>query len=435
MKKFIPILVVMLFATLSLFAGCASKTPTPASTDPVFGNGGLSVIKGDYIYYVNGYESNETTKNGHVNKKGDVKVSSIYVAKIQNGVLSDKKELVSKVGGFEYSDLYVFGNTLYFLSPNTKKDETGEVRTDIITLCSIKLDGSKFSEIYTPTQYSSGAFSMKEINGRLYAFVFDGEKLLQIEPNNNRVTIIAEGVTSFATSLDKTCYSENAQNSVNTSLDGMLFYSRSRDEQDAFGGNVFELYDINLGKKTILQSNIGTTVKVASVEGGRVFYTKDSCYYSMDSTFSNELRHTWVEVENFVPLGQGDRSEELGIVVKYNSKLYLQKLTDSILSQENILSEENLTIISKDQDKLIVKDSNSKIISISTKDKSTTTLFEPEQDQTLGDKFDFDGRYIIMFSSVADYNSNYSFIVDTFGAAGGKISATQIGTNVDSDKK
>ena len=95
MKKFIPALVMMLFATIALFAGCASKTPTPNSNDPVIGNGGLSVIKGDYIYYVNGYESNETTKSSHANKEGQVKVSSIYMAKIQNGELSDKRQLVS----------------------------------------------------------------------------------------------------------------------------------------------------------------------------------------------------------------------------------------------------------------------------------------------------------------------------------------------------
>lgn len=439
MKKFIPVLVMMLFATIALFAGCASKTPTPNSSDPVYGNGGLSVIKGDYIYYVNGYESNETTKSSHANKEGQVKISSIYVAKIQNGVLSDKRQLVSKVGGFEYSDLYVFGDKLYFLTPNTRKDDTGEIRSDIITLCSIKLDGSHLTEIFTPTQYSSGAFAMKEIAGRVYAFVYDGTTISQIElSNNNRVTTIAENVTSFATSRDKTCYSENAQKSLDSSLDGLVFYSRSRNEQEGLnegvGGNIMEFYDIVLGKKTIISSNINTTTKVTNVEGGRLFYTKGDSYYSMDGSFSNEIRHTYVAVDGFTPLGKGEGSEELGILIKYDSKFYLQKLTDSVLPAE-ALSEDSLEIIACDQDKIIVKDSNSKILSISSKDKSTTTLFEPADEQTIGSKFDFDGRYLILLGSVTDYNSNYAYIVDTFNAAGGQTEATQIGTVEESDKK
>ena len=439
MKKFIPVLVMMLFATIALFAGCSSSTPTPNQNDPVYGNGGLSVIKGDYIYYVNGYESNETTKQTHANKEGQVEVSSIYVAKLQNGVLTDKKQLVSKVGGFEYSDLYIFGDRLYFLSPNTKKDDTGEIRSDIITLCSIKFDGSKLTEIFTPEQYSSGAFSMKEVDGKIYAFVYDGSKLSQIEiSNKNKVSVVAEGVTSFATSRDKTCYSENAQKTLNSSLDGFLFYSRSRNEQEGknegIGGNILEKYDIVSGQKTIISSNINTTTQVTNVEGGRLFYKKGDCYYSSDSSFSSELRHSYVAVDSFIPLGKGESGEELGVVVKYNSKFYLQKLTDSVIPAD-ALSDKDLTIISQDQDVLIAKDANSNILAIPTKDKSATTIFENTDEQTLGDKFDYDGRYLVMLGSVKEYKSNYSFLIDTYGSVGGQTGATQIGTLIDSDKE
>lgn len=438
MKKFIPVLVMMLFATIALFAGCSSRVDVPSSSDPVSGNGGLSVIKGDYIFYVNGYESNDTTKEGHKNKEGKVEVSSIYAAKLTNGEISDKRQLVSKVGGFEYSDLYVFGDKLYFLTPNTKKDETGEMRTDIITLCSINFDGSKLTEIFTPEQYSSGAFSMKEIDGKVYAFVYDGDKLSQINiSDKNKVTTVAEGVTSFATSRDKTTYSENAQKNLDSSLDGFLFYSRSRTESEgseaSVGGNILEKYDVVSGDKTIISSNIASEITVSSVEGGRLFYKKGDYYYSSNLSSTSEIRHTYVSVDGFTPLGKGDNGSDLGIVISYNSKLYLQKLTDSVLPTTP-LSEDNLTLLSFDGDKLIVKDENSNILSLSVLDKATTTLFEKEEDQTLGDMFDFDGRYIVMLANVEDYNSNYSYIVDTFLAEGGQTSAVQIGNAVDSDK-
>lgn len=438
MKKFIPVLVMMLFATIALFAGCSSSFGVPNSDDIVSGNGGLSVIKGDYIFYVNGYESNDTTKESHKNKEGKVEISAIYSAKLTNGEISDKRQLVSKVGGFEYSDLYIFGNKLYFLTPNTKKDDTGELRTDIITLCSVNFDGSKLTEIFTPEQYSSGAFSMKEIEGKVYAFVYDGDKLSQINlSDNNKVTTVAEGVTSFATSRDKTTYSENAQKNLDSSLDSFLFYSRSRTESEgsgeSVGGNILEKYDIVSGDKTIISSNIANEITVTSVEGGRLFYKKGDCYYSISNSSTSETRHTYVAVDGFTPLGKGDSGSDLGIVIKYNSKLYLQKLTDSVLPKTP-LSEDNLTLLSFDEDKLIVKDDDSNILALSVLDKATTTLFEKEEDQTLGDKFDFDGRYIVMLANVEDYDSNYSYIVDTFLAEGGQTSAVQIGNTVESDK-
>ena len=438
MKKIIPVLVMMLFATIALFAGCSSRPETPSATDAVVGNGGLSVIKGDYVFYVNGYESNDTTKESHKNKEGKVEVSSINVAKLQNGEISNKRQLVSKVGGFEYSDLYVFGDKLFFLTPNTKKDSTGELRTDIITLCSINFDGSKLTEIFTPEQYSSGSFSMKEINGKVYAFVYDGAKLTQINVSDNSVTTVSEGVTSFATSRDKTTYSENAQKNLDTSLDNFLFYSRSRTagegSEEGVGGNILERYDIVSGQKTkIALDNISNEIKVTNVEGGRLFYKKGDCYYSSTTLSTSEIRHTYVAVDGFTPLGKGDSGIDLGIVVKYDSKLYLQKITDSVFSGD-ALSDSNLTILGFDQDRLIVKDTDSKIYSLSVLDKSTTLLCEPVEDQTFGDKFDFDGRYIVLLANVEDHSSNYSYLVDTVLSLGGQTTAVQIGNAVESDK-
>lgn len=438
MKKFIPVLVMMLFATIALFAGCSSRPETPSATDAVVGNGGLSVIKGDYVFYVNGYESNDTTKESHKNKEGKVEVSSINVAKLQNGEISNKRQLVSKVGGFEYSDLYVFGDKLFFLTPNTKKDSTGELRTDIITLCSINFDGSKLTEIFTPEQYSSGSFSMKEINGKIYAFVYDGGKLTQINlSDKNKVTTIAEGVTSFATSRDKTTYSENAQNNLDTSLDNFLFYSRSRTasegSEEGVGGNILERYDIVSGQKTkIALDNISNEIKVTNVEGGRLFYKKGDCYYSSTTLSTSEIRHTYVAVDDFTPLGKGNDGIDLGIVIKYNSKLYLQKLNDQASTNE--LSDSDLTILAVDGDRLIVKDADSKISSLSVLDKATTLLCEPVENQTFGDKFDFDGRYIVLLANVEDHSSNYSYLVDTVLSLGGQTTAIQIGNAVESDK-
>ena len=64
MKKLTKILICLMLCVFSIgFVACDKRTEReknftyPAAADPIVGNGGMAVKKGNYLYFVNGYQS------------------------------------------------------------------------------------------------------------------------------------------------------------------------------------------------------------------------------------------------------------------------------------------------------------------------------------------------------------------------------------------
>ena len=92
MKKKLLSLVIMCFMAVSiLFAGCTPKglTDNPATDANVISNGGMTVVKGDYLYYVNGY-IDETSLTTDDNKSGKVEHAGIYRTKLVDGKIQNE---------------------------------------------------------------------------------------------------------------------------------------------------------------------------------------------------------------------------------------------------------------------------------------------------------------------------------------------------------
>ena len=210
MKKILPAFVVLMLSLCLILSGCGqSKLATPQEWDQVLGNGGSCVTKGDFVYYVNGYESHNSFASTHENKLGEVEDSCIYKAELEDGKLVNKEVLVSKVAGFENASIYIFDDMLYFATTNVKKDAEGKVRSELLTFFKINLDGTELKEIYTTDTYSAGSFSFMGFDG-VTLLVFDGEKIVKINTSNNDKEIIVEKATSALLPVDNTCdkYSE-----------------------------------------------------------------------------------------------------------------------------------------------------------------------------------------------------------------------------------
>ena len=57
LKKFGFLVVAMFIMSAAFLTGCGKPdVELPGANDPVIGNGGLTVQKGNYLYYVNGYK-------------------------------------------------------------------------------------------------------------------------------------------------------------------------------------------------------------------------------------------------------------------------------------------------------------------------------------------------------------------------------------------
>ena len=106
----------------------------PKSSDYVYGNGGLAVRKGGYVYFVNGYKQVSNLENSNKNDK--YTVGALMLMKLgENGELvTDEDGLVkddyyismsNKLCGYEATNLYIHGDYLYFVSP-ILENETGD---------------------------------------------------------------------------------------------------------------------------------------------------------------------------------------------------------------------------------------------------------------------------------------------------------------------
>ena len=164
MKKISIILIICLAVCLgALFTACSPSFGPVGTTEykdsPVVNNGGLVVQQGGYIYYVNGMDatSNITKPEDNAFGKASVK-GSIMKSKIDaEGNLSETAVVVPKMfytsasnGGF-----YIYGEWIYYMSPNTKTDNKSNVLNTQSVAFRTKIDGTKTQEIATISSNST----------------------------------------------------------------------------------------------------------------------------------------------------------------------------------------------------------------------------------------------------------------------------------------
>ena len=123
MKKKSLIVVLLLLCVTFVFASCSKPifNDGPSSNDQVIGNGGMAVIKGEYLYFTNAFSSQEDVAVGGNKYDKEEPISAIYRTKLNNGSISIDENgnpvgaeiLVKQIGGFEQTNLYIVGDYLY----------------------------------------------------------------------------------------------------------------------------------------------------------------------------------------------------------------------------------------------------------------------------------------------------------------------------------
>ena len=225
-SKTIVILVAMLMLATLVLTACNPVEPfTPVEmpeAGQVTGNGGIAVGYGDWIYYVNGYQSSYTADNTHNGvvrtgsivriKKADIApiialndedMSSKDLAEaIQNEVRA-KVELVvphfvysSNTTEHSYNGLFIFGDRIYFTTANDAVDANGDLLTNQLALCSAKLDGSDVQKHYvfpsTATMYKLA----EQEDGSLVGWYVADNTLSSLNVSEGTSKVLAEEISS-----------------------------------------------------------------------------------------------------------------------------------------------------------------------------------------------------------------------------------------------
>lgn len=300
----------LMVASMFVFAGCGSGFPpfkdNPAAGDIVSGNGSFAVTKGSYLYFANGCVEASSITEG-VN--GNTEYATLYRVKLdENGHVTEKDKqydadgnvifdpaqtilnvdiMCKKIVGFENMGLYIFGDYIYFATPNNEKgvvDGALKLRNDLIDICRTKIDRSTGVEkLYTTENEATDCkYTMVQNGDEVVLIVFDKDKLVikkivNNNPQGNKV--VAEKVTSCA--LPKYTRSDVAL----TDFDKDVYYTRDVVETDQVtNGNV--LMKVNLSTLTTspVRADDCTTFTVKETNGTYLYveesYTEFNVSYS-----------------------------------------------------------------------------------------------------------------------------------------------------------
>ena len=152
MKKILGLALATVSVT-SVFAGC--KT-TKYKGEPISGyvseatvssNGGFAVEKGDYVYFINGQEYNSAdNKYGAVVKGALMRISKADLAAGKNTAITVVPSLF--VAQNMNAGIWIYDDYVYYATPTTDKNLSGDVEYTYIDFKRAKLDGSEGPEKY-----------------------------------------------------------------------------------------------------------------------------------------------------------------------------------------------------------------------------------------------------------------------------------------------
>lgn len=206
-KSAIFMLVAVVMVAAVMLAACDPTVfrpvTLPADATPE-GNGGNAVKYGEWIYYVNGYQSSASAENTYEQIEARVgAIARIKVADLESmfavyddskfttstartneiaRIVAEKAEIV--VPKFYYSanststqinGIYIFNGRLYILTPNDALTAGGKLQTSQSVLTSFKLDGSDEQRHYVFTS-NSAQIMLNEVGDKLVAtYIMDSE--------------------------------------------------------------------------------------------------------------------------------------------------------------------------------------------------------------------------------------------------------------------
>lgn len=286
MKKKLCSLIIMLFLAVTfVITGCSPKglSPNPDTDANVISNGGMTVIKENYLYYINGY-LDESKLTGDDNKEGKVTHSAIYRTKIvdgkivkdEDGFVPDTELVVSRVAGFSNGGFYIIDDYLYYTTPhNNVVDKDGKIQNDRVEFHRVNVNGTDDKLIYTtPEAQANLDWTLYKIGETVYITMYISNKIIVV--NTSSASVVAEiaDTTSYAIYKDST-YEVNEDRT--NEFQNYIYYTRAittEDNRPSYKGNVVCRLNIATGETEDLHFDLDYTYKILSVTNTAIRYTK-----------------------------------------------------------------------------------------------------------------------------------------------------------------
>ncbi len=249
MKKIVCLILALL--SLFVFASCNnwSSTITDYSGE-VSSNGGFAVVKGDYVYFINGSQEYDVE-----NKFGEVTKGALVRAKVSDiGKENAVCEMV--VPKLVYSDyrennagIYIFGDYVYYPTPCDDLDKASNVKNNFVEFTKTKLDGTD-TVVLATVEGLSTPYRFIEKGGKVYLTVYttiEEENFLVTYDSDGNEVFKSQAITSYLFSIDDTLsFAVYAKPAHNDALD-----------QDESFNEVY-LYNLDGSGETMILSGAGS---------------------------------------------------------------------------------------------------------------------------------------------------------------------------------
>lgn len=307
MKKLYSALILVFMIVAVVLTGCSGATLSyPNTAEVVIGNGGIAAIKGDYLYYVNGYvDASLFADIRHDNVFGKEVRGAIYKTKLvgntsqtiqkdEDGFLVETQVVVPQVVGFSNGGFYIIGDYLYYLTPLMEEDgKTTELKTGFLEVCRIKLDGTGKERVYkTNNAITNVNWAVYHMNDKPVVVMLDGTNLVSITMNGKKkdTKTMATNVTGV-TLLQQSNYQHGKDDLKQH--EQYVYYTRDVVGDDNMSPDTINLISkvkIGTNDKELIKQEVGIEYQLASFKNDKLYYSKKH-YYANNPTQPEMYMH------------------------------------------------------------------------------------------------------------------------------------------------
>ena len=184
-------------ASAAFFAGCDYKfTPLKGEvTGDVASQGGFVVEKGDYVYFINGVEAYASDNTYGTPVKGAL--MRIKTADIRAGKNTAETVIPSLMVAGDYtSGIYIYGDRVYYATPNTVGNTAGEVDNTVLSFRSAALNGADVREHFRVSDNAT-VYRYVSVGETVYIVYEEDGVLASYNTAAEKNTTLAEGVSAY----------------------------------------------------------------------------------------------------------------------------------------------------------------------------------------------------------------------------------------------
>lgn len=346
-KKIFSYMLCFSLFVFAVFTFSACKTNvTNFSVSSVKSNGGLGVVVGETLYYVNRVVSDRTLTGKDCDPVG------IYSTSVDgNGMRTGEAQLVySALAGFSDGQLFAFGDYIYFATPANITSSSAQRLTSRASFCRVRFDGSDYRVLYTTKTTATPSYQYYTDGEKLCLWVYEDKTLTNVSIGKKMVAEVVD------TEVSSVIFSENC--GQDGEIDKYVFYTKepTQDFITQKGHNVYRVLGTDTQAKLI---SSGKDVAIVRLFNGYLYYTMDgkTLYRTQDANALGD--------QNVVCYGMADLkkyfcTKDGGIVVATsNSVWYYNWSSGSLVSRKLVSDSADFEFICEYNGNLYMKKSKS----------------------------------------------------------------------------